>query len=129
MPSQKWKKTHRARRRLRRRGRKRQTSDEQLIHYYLTTLLGPALMPKPPVDPYARGNVVPPMKTAQKTSYEVAHRARGGAKPLWGHRPYDPEFGNLSGITRSTVPIWSSQPQLFLDPASDTARRAQYRRT
>ena len=42
-------------------------------------------MPKPPVDPYARGNVVPPMKTAQKTSYEVAHRARGGTKPLWGH--------------------------------------------
>lgn len=67
-------------------------------------------MPKPPVDPYARGNVVPPMKTAQKTSYEVAHRARG-AKPLWGHRPYDPEFGNLSGITRSTVPIWSSRCQ------------------
>ena len=129
MRSQKGTGTHRAGRRWRWRGRRRRACGGQLIHYYLATLLGPALMPKPPVDPYARGNVVPPMKTAQKTSYEVAHRARGGAKPLWGHRPYDPEFGNLSGITRSTVPIWSSQPQLFLDPASDTARRAQYRRT
>ena len=107
MPSQKWKKTHRARRRARRRGRKREVSDEYLIRYYLNTILGPMLMPKPPVDPYARGNIVPPMKTAQKVSYEDAHRARGNTKPLWGHRSYDPEFGSLSGIVRSAVPIWS----------------------
>lgn len=86
-------------------------------------------MPKPPIDPYARGNVVPPMKTAQKTSYEVARRARGNTKPAWGHRAYNPDFGNLSGITRTTVPIWSDQPQLFLDPAQGVPARAEYRRT
>ena len=129
MPSEKWKRTHRARRRARRRGRGRKTSDEALIHHYLTTILGPALMPRPPVDPYARGNVVPPMKTAQKLSYEVAHRARGGVKPLWGHRPYDRDFGNLSGITRTSVPIWSERPQLFLDQTANVPSRAEYRRS
>ena len=29
---------------------------------------------KPPVDPYARGSVVPPMKTAQKVSEEAYRR-------------------------------------------------------
>ena len=109
MPTKKWKRTHRARRRARRRGRKRQVSDDDLIEYYLTTILGPHLLPRPPVDPYARGNVVPPMKTAQKTSYELAKSMRGNQQPLWGHRPYDAEqFGTMSGLVRTTVPIWSN---------------------
>ena len=33
--------------------------------------------PKPPVDPYARGSVVPPMKTAQKVSAEQAEQTLG----------------------------------------------------
>ena len=68
---------------------------EYLISHLLTNVLGPQLLPRAPWDP-ARGNVVPPMKTAQKRSaerYEIA----GGGQPclqprLWehdGHRPDD----------------------------------------
>ena len=113
MPTKKWLRTHRARRKARRRGRKRTLSDEELVQYYLTTLLGPALLPKPPVDPYARGNVVPPMKTSHTVSYEAAHGMRGNQKPLWGHRAYNPDFGNMTGIVRTTVPIWSDRPQMY----------------
>ena len=128
MPSKKWLRTHRARRRARRRGRKRELSEDYLVHYYLTQLLGPQLLPRPPVDPYARGNVVPPMKTAQKVSYEMASGMRGNTKPLWGHRAYNPDFGNMTGIVRTTVPIWSNKPQLFLDPSQPDARRVEYRK-
>ena len=41
--------------------------------------------PKPPVDPYARGSVVPPMKTAQKVSAEHVEQTMG--KSPWGNRP------------------------------------------
>jgi hypothetical protein len=81
---------------------------EYLISHLLTNVLGPQLLPRPPWDPYARGNVVPPMKTAQKRSaerYEVA----GGGKPLWANRAYNPDFGNMTGIVRTTVPIWSNE--------------------
>ena len=42
--------------------------------------------PAPPIDPYARGGVVPPMKTAQKMSYAALANDTGG--PLWGVPPY-----------------------------------------
>ena len=88
MPSKHWKRAHRARRRARRRGQRKPAYDYDYIqHYLLTKLLGPQLLPRPPVDPYARGNVVPPMKTAQKVSaerYTVANKLRTGGKPLWG---------------------------------------------
>ena len=113
MPTKQWLRTHRRRRRARRRGAKRSQTEDFLIQYYLNTLLGPALLPRPPVDPYARGNVVPPMKTAQKVSYEHAHSKRGNQKPLWGHRAYDPNFGNVTGIVRMATPLWSDRPQLF----------------
>ena len=84
---------------------------EYLISHLLTNVLGPQLLPRAaasPWDPYARGNVVPPMKTAQKRSaerYEIA----GGGKPLWANRAYNPDFGNMTGIVRTTVPIWSNE--------------------
>lgn len=124
MPSKHWKRAHRARRRARRRGQRKPAYDYDYIqHYLLTKLLGPQLLPRPPVDPYARGNVVPPMKTAQKVSaerYTVANKLRGtGGKPLWGNRPYNPDFGGMStGLVRTTVPLWSSAAE---------ARRPEYR--
>ena len=76
---------------------------EYLISHLLTNVLGPQLLPRAPWDPYARGNVVPPMKTAQKRSaerYEIA---------LWANRAYNPDFGNMTGIVRTTVPIWGNE--------------------
>ena len=75
---------------------------EYLISHLLTNVLGPQLLPRPPWDPYARGNVVPPMKTAQKRSaerYEVGRREAAAY----------PDFGNMTGIVRTTVPIWSNE--------------------
>ena len=76
---------------------------EYLISHLLTNVLGPQLLPRAAASPwpYARGNVVPPMKTAQNERYEVA----GGGKPLWANRAY----GNMTGIVRTTVPIWSNE--------------------
>ena len=43
---------------------------------------------KPPVDPYARGSTVPPLKTAQKVSEEEYRRA--AAQPVVNIQPLYP---------------------------------------
>jgi hypothetical protein len=43
---------------------------------------------KPPVDPYARGSTVPPLKTAQKVSEEAYRRA--AAQPIVNVQPLYP---------------------------------------
>ena len=76
-----------------------------MISAILRALTMNVARPKPPVDPYARGSVVPPMKTAQKVSAEHAEYNMG--KSVWGNRRYDADrFGTNTGLGRSTIPIW-----------------------
>ena len=122
MPSKLWHRSLRARRRKRRRRRSqpREHTMEYLVHHLLTNVLGPQLLPRAPWDPYARGNVVPPRKTVQKRSAEQYEVASGGGKPLWADRAYNPDFGNMTGLVRTMVPIWS-------DALPANARRPEYR--
>ena len=114
MPSKRWKAALRTRRTKRRRARRRRRArgesapdieDADMISAILRALTMNVARPKPPVDPYARGSVVPPMKTAQKVSAEHAEYNMG--KSVWGNRPYDADrFGTNTGLVRSTIPIW-----------------------
>ena len=114
MPSKRWKAAVRGRRHKRRRARRRrrarggsapEVDDADFITAILRALTMNVARPKPPVDPYARGSVVPPMKTAQKVSAE--HAEYGMGKSLWGNRPYDADqWGNSYGLERTTIPIW-----------------------
>ena len=113
MPSKRWRAAVRGRRHKRRRARRRrrarggsapEVDDADFITAILRALTTNVARPKPPVDPYARGSVVPPMKTAQKVSAEHAEYNMG--KSAWGNRPFDPERGAYTGLVRTTVPIW-----------------------
>ena len=109
MPSKRWKAAVRGRRHKRRRARRHRRArggsapkvdDADFITAILRALTTNVARPKPPVDPYARGSVVPPMKTAQKVSTEHAEQRMG--KSAWGNRPY--------GLMRPNVPIWGGDP-------------------
>ena len=109
MPSKRWKAAKQTRRHKRRRARRRRRArgesapeieDSDLISAILRALTMNVARPKPPVDPYARGSVVPPMKTAQKVSAEHVEQTMG--KSPWGNRPY--------GLMRPNVPIWGGDP-------------------
>ena len=109
MPSKRWKAALRARRTKRRRARRRRRArgesapdieDADMISAIIRALTMNIARPKPPVDPYARGSVVPPMKTAQKVSAEQAEQTLG--KSPWGNRSY--------GLMRPNVPIWGGDP-------------------
>ena len=86
MPSKRWRAAVRGRRHKRRRARRRrrarggsapEVDDADFITAILRALTMNVARPKPPVDPYARGSVVPPMKTAQKVSAEHAEYGMG----------------------------------------------------
>ena len=81
---------HRARRRRRR--RRPAASNEDIIAHILAHLQT-VRRPGPPIDPYGRGGVVPPMRTAQKMSFDLYGRTRDALQhdtggTLWGVPPY-----------------------------------------
>ena len=77
------KRVHRRRRRRRwqrKRRERRMSATDILLFQILRQLQIGQVFTKPPTDPYARGGVVPPMKTAQKVA-EEEYRRRAAAPP------------------------------------------------
>ena len=81
------------RRARRRRRRRRPAASNADIIAHILGHLQTVRRPAPPIDPYGRGGVVPPMKTAQKMSYDLYGRTKAALAndtggPLWGVPPY-----------------------------------------
>ena len=88
------KKAHRTYRRRRRRRwqrkrrERRMSATDILLFQILRQLQIGQVFTKPPTDPYARGAIVPPMKTAQKVSEEEYRRAAN--QPIVNVQPLYP---------------------------------------
>ena len=96
-PKKKLSKRHAHRRRRRRRWhrerkKRRMSETDILLLKILRQLQHPDIhyevFGKPPVDPYARGSTVPPLKTAQKMSEEAYRRAAN--QPIVNVQPLYP---------------------------------------